>query len=318
MKHYLVKWIQKNTYHVKNSFISKNIPDKKSFGNGVVYTDIEYDRNYPNSFLDIYKCEKEEKMHPLIIYVHGGGFTWGSKEDGDPNAGKTGKDKHWFFKCFMEHGYDIVSVEYAFAPEYQYPTPVIQLQQAILFLERHKEQYALDMEHLIFCGSSAGGHIAGQYAAIETNEAYAKEMGMQQILKSGQIRAVLFNSALIDPTRYDVVHDMAFNYLLRKCGQAYFNEKTMATAKGAIQSNLLTQVTEAYPPSFISDGNTASFYDQAKELYEKLNQLGVKTELNIYSRKKEKLRHGYESFDNWYGQDNMKKMLQFLKEQVRL
>ena len=88
----------------------------------------------------------------------------------------------------------------------------------------------------------------------------------------------------------------------------------MATAKGAIQSNLLTYVTSEYPPSFISDDNTGSFYDQARDLYEKLNQLGVKAELNIYPKNEMKLTHGYESFNNEYGQDNMKKMIAFLEK----
>lgn len=314
MKHYLVKWIQKHTYPAKNSYQSKKEPQKQPFGNGTLYSDLAYGGNYPNSFLDLYKCEEGEDKHPLLIYVHGGGFTWGSKEDGDPNAGKTGKDKHWFFKAFLERGMDIASVEYAFAPEYAYPTPVLQLQEAVRFLMEHQDEYALDMEHLILCGSSAGGHIVGQYAAIQTNRAYAKEMGMQQILGQGQIKAVLFNSALIDPTRYDVVHDAAFDYLLRKCGQAYFKEKKMKCAKGAQQSNLLTKVTETYPPSFLSDANTGSFYDQAEELYRKLKELGVKTEQNIYPREQVTLRHGYESFDDWYGRDNMQKMLHFLQE----
>ena len=314
MKHYLVRWLQKHSFSVENSYTPKRKPQIHDFETGTLFSDISYGEKYPNSFMDIYKCNKDNLKHPVIIYIHGGGFTWGSKEDGDPNAGKRGGDKHWFFKRFMEEGYDIVSVEYAFAPEYQYPTPILQLQEAVSFLMKHEDQYELDMEKIIFCGSSAGGHIAAQYVTIQTNMDYAKEMDIKQILSKEQIRAVLLNSALIDPTRYDVVHDVGFDFLLRKCGQAYFNEKVMAASNGANQANVLSHMTADYPPVFISDANTGSFYDQARDLFTKSKQLGVKAELNIYPREEVKLRHGYESFDDRYGHDNMQKMLAFLEK----
>lgn len=313
MKYYLVKWLQKHSFSVENSYTSKAEPRIQDFGTGTLLSDIRYGNQYPNSFMDIYKCRKDDAKHPVILYLHGGGFTWGSKEDGDPNAGKKGGDKHWFFKRFMEQGYDIVSVEYAFAPEYPYPTPILQLQEAVSFLIKQEETYGLDMKRIFFCGSSAGGHIAAQYVAIQVNPQYAGEMKLERILNREQIKGVLLNSALIDPTRYDVVHDAAFDLLLRKCGQAYFGEKRMADSKGAQQANVLSHVTGDYPPTFISDANTASFYDQARDLFAKLEQLGVKTELNIYPREEVRLRHGYESFDDQYGQDNMQKMLAFLE-----
>ena len=316
MKHYFVKWLQKHSFSIENSYTPKSEPQIVEFGTGTLRSNIRYGETYPNSFMDIYKGSKDTSRHPVMIYIHGGGFTWGSKEDGDPNAGRQGGDKHWFFKRFMEAGYDIVSVEYAFAPEYQYPTPVLQLQEAVSFLMKYEEQYELDTKKIIFCGSSAGGHIAAQYVAIQNNREYAREMNIKQILREGQIQALLLNSALIDPTRYDVVHDAAFDFLLRKCGQAYFGEKVMAVSQGANQANVLSHVTAHYPPTFISDANTGSFYDQARDLFTKLRQLGVKAELNIYPREKVKLKHGYESFDDRYGQDNMRKMLAFLAEAV--
>ncbi len=315
MKHRLVKWIQTHSFPAQNSFEPKQPPKETSFGDGVLYNDVAYGNEYPNSYMDIYRCEKGEEKHPLIFYVHGGGFTWGSKEDGDPNAGKKANgDKLWFFKRFLAEGYDIVSVDYAFAPDYMYPTPILQIQQAMAFLMAHGVEYALNTDRLILCGSSAGGHIVGQYAAIQTNPDYAREMGIPQILKPGQIKCILFNSALIDPTRYDVTHNVGFDFLLRKCGQAYFGDKAMAQSAGAQQSNLLSWVTAQYPPSFLSDGNSGSFYDQAKDLHKHLQTLSVRTKLNIYPKSEVHLGHGYESFGNKYGYNNMEKMLAFLKQ----
>lgn len=314
MKHRLVEAIQKNTYAAVNSFELKGSEREEAFACGTVFRDLCYGRDYPNSYLDLYKSQKG-KSAPLIFYVHGGGFTWGSKEDGDPNAGEQG-DKMWFFKRFLEEGYDVVSIDYAFAPEYSYPTPILQMRQAMRFLEANAATYALAMDQVILCGSSAGGQIVGQYALIETDAAYAGSMQIEPVLSKGAIRCILFNSALLDPTRYDKVHDLGFNYLLRKCGQAYYKERVMRTAKGAIEGNILSHVTKSYPPSFLSDANTGSFYDQARDMYAKLQDLGVTTRLNIYDRHEAKLKHGYESFDTVYGQDNMEQMLAFIKENL--
>lgn len=314
MKHQLIRWIQTHNIPAENSFEPKHQPGTTLFGDGVLYNDVAYGSEYPNSFLDIYRCEKGSGVHPLIIYVHGGGFTWGSKEDGDPNARKRGGDTQWFFKRFLSEGYDIVSANYALAPDFPYPTPILQMQQVVKFFLSHGAEYALDTERLILCGSSAGGQIVGQYAAIQTNPDYAREMGIPQILKPGQIRSILFNSALIDPTRYDVTHSAGFDFLLRKCGQAYFGDRVMAKSAGAKQANILARVTERYPPSFISDGNTASFYDQARDLHERLQTLSVRTELNIRPQSEARLGHGCESFGDAHGLDNMEKMLMFLKE----
>lgn len=315
MKHRLVKWIQAHHYPARNTFEPKHTPGQVPFCNGVLYNDVAYANKYPNSFLDIYRCEKGEEKHPLIFYVHGGGFTWGSKEDGDPNAGKKADgDKLWFFKRFLSEGYDIVSVDYAFAPDYMYPTPILQIQQAMAFLMAHGVEYALNTDELILCGSSAGGHIVGQYAAIQTNPDCARALGIERILKPGQIKCILFNSALIDPTRYDVTHNAGFDFLLRKCGQAYFGDKVMLQSAGAQQANLLSWVTAQYPPSFISDGNSGSFYDQARDLYHRLQTLSVQTALNICPKSEARLGHGYESFGDKYGLDNMEKMLEFLRQ----
>lgn len=314
MKHKLVKFFQKNYFPAFNSFEPKEKPTKSTFCNATLYKNICYGKEYPNSYLDIYCSNIDRKKHPLIFYVHGGGFTWGSKEDGDPNdAKKNSNDKLWFFKRFLIEGYDIVSIDYSFAPEYLYPTPILQMHQAVKFLLSYGEKYNLDVNRLVFCGSSAGGNIVGQYAAIQTNSNYAKEMGIEQILKPGQIKCILFNSALIDPTRYDVTHNIGFDFLLRKCGQAYFNDKVMKKSLKAKQANILLSVSKNYPPSFISDGNSGSFYDQAKDLFKKLQSLYVYAELNIYPKKEAKLGHGYESFYDKYGLDNMNKMLKFLK-----
>lgn len=57
-------------------------------------------------------------------------------------------------------------MNYAFAPEYRFPTQTIQLGEALQFLETNADRYGLDMSRVVLAGSSAGGQIVGSYANV--------------------------------------------------------------------------------------------------------------------------------------------------------
>ncbi|MBD5116661.1 MAG: alpha/beta hydrolase, partial [Ruminococcaceae bacterium] len=62
------------------------INGKKENGQYLI-SEICYDTEYPNSFLDIiYPDENLETDRPTLFYFHGGGFFAGSKNMGDPMA----------------------------------------------------------------------------------------------------------------------------------------------------------------------------------------------------------------------------------------
>lgn len=83
----------------------------------------------------------------------------------------------------------------------------------------------------------------------------------------------------------------------------------------ARQTNLIAQVDENYCPSYISDGNSGTFYSQAEVFHVRLDELGVTNKLNLYPRSVEVLGHGYESTQNSpCAQENMEKVQKFLKE----
>ena len=57
--------------------------------------------------------------------MHGGGFIAGDKQY-----------KNQLLSKVAEQGYIIVNVNYALAPQYKYPTPLVQLNQAVKFIKR--------------------------------------------------------------------------------------------------------------------------------------------------------------------------------------
>ena len=83
MTHNLIRKLQK-MFHAENSVDS--VQSEERFGPFRNLLNVRYGNTYPNSTMDIYLCEENAPDHPVLFYVHGGGYTWGDKRSGDPNG----------------------------------------------------------------------------------------------------------------------------------------------------------------------------------------------------------------------------------------
>ncbi len=306
-----IKFFQKLVFHAQNSYEPKHTPEKRVLDDGrILLSDIRYGSKYPNSFLDVYLSPFEAAKHPTLIYVHGGGYTWGKKEDNSVTTTDHGLGR--FFNGLSRLGYDIVSINYAFAPEYRYPTPLLQLTEAVSFLKSNTE-LGLDLSSVSFGGDSAGGQLIGQFINLQVNDEYAQELNIPQTLPKDSIRAAAFFSGLLDLEQFGVTHVKAIDRLFSKCGYAYFNTDRLEGNPDCIQASVIAHATPAFPPSFLSDGNNGSFYDQARAFSEKLNALGVRNELLLYPIEAAKLGHGYETTDSPQAVEAQQRAIDFLK-----
>lgn len=79
------------------------------------------------------------------------------------------------------------------------------------------------------------------------------------------------------------------------------------------QADVISHITENFPPVYITDGNHGTFDAQAKKLHQRLNELQVLNVFNYYSLEEVQLEHGYDSnFSSPYARDNLNQELQFL------
>ncbi len=287
---------------------------------GASYTnDIEYVSKYGDNYLDIYIAQDtgvESTMRPTFVYFHGGGYVWGDKYAGDPNAETGGFD--WYFQSILDAGYNIVSVNYALAPEVPYPVPIIQGIEALTFLADNDMQYGLNMDEVILSGSSAGGHLAAQLAAVLTNKAYADELNITSTYEGEKVMAVVPNSALLDISRFGISDNgnAVLDYIWYQCGRTYFKSGMPEVNTAAMSANVINNVNEDYPPTFITDGNAGSFADQAKDLSARLEELGTISKLYITDLNDGETPHAYEVTGTEFAQENMRLMLEFLGELV--
>ena len=93
--------------------------------------DIPYVTNgHPRQMLDLYLPEKAGKA-PLIIWVHGGAWLEGSKEDFVPLD-------------YLAEGYAVASINYRLSQHAIFPAQIQDCKAAVRWLRAHADQYHLD------------------------------------------------------------------------------------------------------------------------------------------------------------------------------
>lgn len=288
--------------------------------NGYYYTnDIQYSERYANGYFDIYsETDDFTEEKPVFIYVHGGYWVYGDKVNGDPNAEEqTGY--YAMIERMIDEGFTVLSVNYALAPEYSYPTPIHQMEDLAYFLKEHGVEYGFDTSKIVYGGGTSGAQIAAQFVVTQTDESYAKEMNIEQVFTDGEIKAVYLGTALLDPTRVTDSDVFFFDYMLYQMTRSYYVADSMKESLRAAQADIIEHVTEDFPATYITDGNYMSYYHQADELAEKFEELNVEYEMLNFNQDEyegELIMQGYDLQISEFAEMNLDKMVEFLKAQV--
>lgn len=97
--------------------------------------------------LDLYLPTSGHRPVPVILWVHGGGWRQGSKE----NA---------LGARLASEGYAVASINYRLSGEAIFPAQLEDCKAAVRWLRAHAADYGLDQNRIGAWGSSAGGHLA--------------------------------------------------------------------------------------------------------------------------------------------------------------
>lgn len=128
------------------------------FPGGVVgYPNLTYASipGYRPLHLDLYVPPSSQTSHPLIVYVHGGGWAFGQPR-------QSGAFSNWpdVLALLASRGYAVASVEYRLSSEAPFPAAIQDVKAAIRWLRANSRQYGIDPRHVGIWGGSAGGHLA--------------------------------------------------------------------------------------------------------------------------------------------------------------
>jgi len=119
------------------------------------HRDLAYVANgHARQKLDLYIPEKSSEPLPLIIWIHGGGWAAGSKDQCQPLR-----------NGYAERGYAVASIGYRLSGDAIFPAQIEDCKAAIRWLRAHAKQYNLNPDRFGVWGSSAGGHLAALVGA---------------------------------------------------------------------------------------------------------------------------------------------------------
>lgn len=228
--------------------------------------DVVYDDSGPDGRLDVFYPEQAQEPLPTVVWVHGGGFVAGTK-DALPD----------YLSVLASHGYTIASIEYTKAPEGTYPTPVLQVSDALRFLVANADEYRIDPDQIVLAGDSAGGHIAAQTAMTIAEPDYADAAGLPSALPSEALRGTILCSAATDPRLADTANP-TWGFFLRTVLWAYSGEKDFQHSEAFRWAALPAHVTEAFPPSFVTTGPYDPLLSHSEAMVEALQENNVEVD----------------------------------------
>jgi acetyl esterase/lipase len=114
-----------------------------------VERDIAYGEAGRRNYLDIYLPEAKVENAPVLLQVHGGGWSIGNKDQqGIP---------------LMQHlagkGWVCVAINYRLSPRDAFPAHAIDIKKAIAWIRENIASYGGDPDYIAITGGSAGGHL---------------------------------------------------------------------------------------------------------------------------------------------------------------
>jgi acetyl esterase/lipase len=209
---------------------------------------------------------------PCIYWMHGGGLVLGSHLGDDPR----------FDQWCPDLGCVGVSVEYALAPESQYPGPLEDCYAGLKWLHTNAQELGVDVNRIGIGGSSAGAGLAAGLALLARDRAELPIAFQALIYPMIDDRQITTSSQWPDPVWPPQSNRFGWDsYLGDLTGEAI---PIYAAAARATDLQDL-------PPTFICVGAIDGFADEDIDYATRLRHAGVACELHVYPG----APHGFDS-----------------------
>jgi acetyl esterase len=138
-----------------------------------VIRDVPYlDDGLVDHRLDVYKPTGRPGPHPIVMYVHGGGFSLLSK------------DTHWVMALvYARYGYLVFNISYRLAPRHPFPAAVMDTLAAYEWVVANAPALGGDLSRLVVAGESAGANLV---TALSVATSYRRpETWAQRVFEIG-------------------------------------------------------------------------------------------------------------------------------------
>jgi acetyl esterase/lipase len=214
---------------------------------------------------DLYFSRLSGDRAPLLIFIHGGGWTGGSKSGGMGFEG---------LPALTAAGYTLASIDYRLAPKYRMPAMIEDAKCAVRSFRAHAAEYGINPDCIGILGASAGGQLAALLGT--TDEAAGFDVG-EYAGYSSRVQAVV---DLAGPSDFRVPFTTGTDYrdlALQVFGTDDPNDPLFAAASP------VNWVSPDDTPFLILHGDEDQNVpiSQSQELYEALKAAGVQAEMIV-------------------------------------
>jgi acetyl esterase/lipase len=230
-----------------------------------VLRDLPYVSNgEPRQKLDLYLPNTPGPARPLVIFIHGGAWRAGSKENNPA-------------KFLVPSGYVVASINYRFTQDAKFPAQIEDCKSAIRWLRAHAAEYGIDPRRIGVWGASAGGHlvallgVTGQTKDFDQGENLDQSSAVQCVVDWYGPTDFLTHKQVIEP----------------KYGNSSVEQLLGGSVKdhpdAARKASPFYHVTKAAAPFLIMHGEQDPLVEvqQSQLLNDALKQAGVESTLEV-------------------------------------
>lgn len=222
----------------------------------------------PNSLLNVYYRDDGKTNKPVIIYTHGGGWFYGSKED-----------RNYYHKHFAEDGYVVVSIDYALSNKNNHYAGDTegQILEGLCWVLSNIHRYNGVVDQWCFAGDSAGGNLALNLAFKINAGIYAQPDGYPY----PQVAAVSVTYPVADPAGFYANDDHIMRVISRYSAMSYTGGTPESHPEVYEQITPANYLSPQSPPVCIvmGDQDSAVPPQGSYALVERMNGLGLMTKL---------------------------------------
>jgi acetyl esterase/lipase len=227
--------------------------------------------------LDLWLPMEVKKAVPTLIYIHGGGWVSGKREQ-----------YALMFLPFIEMGYAVANVQYRMAHVSPAPSAVQDCRAALRWVIYNAERYGFDTEKLVLFGHSAGAHLALMTGMVDSTAGFDWEIpgGSDSEREEAMWRFYADHKAGNDEMRVRAIIEWSgitdVNDLMsgpNRKGYALVWLGTVPYAEDLARSvSPLTYVRPGLPPILLIHGDDDPIvpYSHAVRLHQALDEAGVR------------------------------------------
>lgn len=234
------------------------------------YLDIPYCTDSPAQKLDIILPNDGEGPFPVIVFIHGGGWHYGSK-----------RNAHTVHAMQLPaNGYALVTIDYRLSPEAPWPAQIYDCKTALRFIRAEGSKYQLDTSKILIMGNSASAHLAGVLAATGDHPDYEdRTMGYPDA--TSRVDGVctlygIFDFPALDRhweavAKYDQVPDLSEEGTRASAVMALLSGRADIHNTNARHASSYYHIHTTMPPMFLLHGSSDPIvpYLQSIEFFQK-------------------------------------------------